>query len=65
MLTQNTLQKHMVKHLRKARENTPKLSVTDDENKAYTKDRGCGWAVIILVNSTTKLFHFLEFSILK
>jgi len=55
----------MVKHLRKARENTPKLSVTDDENKAYTKDRGCGWAVIILVNSTTKLFHFLEFSILK
>jgi hypothetical protein len=32
MLAQNTLQKQMIKHLRKVPENTPKLSVTDDEN---------------------------------
>jgi len=32
----------MIKHLRKVPENTPKLSVTDDENKHIQKTDGVG-----------------------
>ena len=43
MLTQNTGQKHVIKQLRKAPENTPKLNVTDDENKhTYKRQRVVG-----------------------
>ena len=64
MLTQNTLQKRTTEHLWKASENTPKVSVTDDK-KHIQKTEGGGRAVIMHVNSTIKLFHFLELSIFK
>ena len=54
----------MIKQLRKIPENTTKLSVTDD-NKHIQKREGGGWAVIIHLNSATKLFHFLEFTTFK